>query len=167
MIFEDTVHARTIYLSGVIDDDLAKEIIAKLEFLQSKDPEGEIELFIDSIGGSINCGLDIIDKIETMDCPVHTICKTKAEGIAFNILICGDLRFAVPKSHFSINSIISNSTSKSSQKEIKSIKKILTDLIYNDTTLSKDDIMSALDKSRIFDVDEALKHEIIDEVFIP
>lgn len=80
---------RTVLLRGQIDDKVAEEVIAKLLFLQQKDPSASVSLYIDSPGGAVTAGLAIRDTINDLKVAVFTHCLGTASGVAAFLLAHG------------------------------------------------------------------------------
>src|SRR5262245_6825698 len=88
-IYSRLLKSRIIFLSGPIDDAVADLIIAQLLFLESEDPDGDIDLYIHSPGGHVNAGLAIYDTIQFIKPDVSTICTGMAASMAALLLAAG------------------------------------------------------------------------------
>ena len=80
---------RIVFLGMDIGDDLANVIVAQLLFLESEDPEKDVNLYINSRGGSVSAGLAIYDTMQYVRCPITTICIGQASEMAAVILAAG------------------------------------------------------------------------------
>ncbi len=97
-IYSRLLKERIVFLGGVIDDHLANIIIAQMLFLESEDPERDINLYINSPGGQITAGMAVYDTIQYVRCPVSTLCFGQAASMGAVLLAAGTQgkRFALP-----------------------------------------------------------------------
>ena len=104
-IYSRLLKERIIFLGDPIEDHLANLIIAQLLFLDSKDPEKDISLYINSPGGVVNSGLAIYDTMQYLRSPVSTICIGMAASMAAVLLAAGTKgkRYALPNSRIMIH----------------------------------------------------------------
>ena len=104
-VFSRLMMDRIIFLGVPIDDDVANIIMAQLLFLESEDPDKEIDLYINSPGGSITDGMAIVDTMNYIKCPVSTICVGMAASMGSVLLASGEKgkRFATPNSEILIH----------------------------------------------------------------
>src|SRR5947209_5748996 len=103
-IYSRLLKDRIIMLGTEIDDDVANVIVAQLLFLESEDPDKDINLYINSPGGSVTAGLAIYDTIQYVKPPVSTICIGQAASMGAVLLSCGakGKRYALPNSRIMI-----------------------------------------------------------------
>jgi len=83
------LHDRVVRLFGVINDELANEVIARLLFFQMNDAKAPITLEIDSVGGNVTATLAIVETMAFVKCPVATLCRNRAMGCAAVVFACG------------------------------------------------------------------------------
>ncbi len=104
-IFSRLLNDRIIMLTGQIDDALASVVIAQLLYLEGQDPEKDIDLYINSPGGSVSAGLAIYDTMQYIKCDVSTICVGLAASMGSFLLSSGakGKRFALPNSEILIH----------------------------------------------------------------
>lgn len=104
-IFSRLLNDRIIMLTGQIDDALASVVIAQLLYLEGQDPEKDIDLYINSPGGSVSAGLAIYDTMKYIKCDVSTICVGLAASMGSFLLSSGakGKRFALPNSEILIH----------------------------------------------------------------
>ena len=104
-IYSRLLEDRIIMLSGEIDDAVANTIVAQLIYLEGKDPEKDICLYINSPGGSVSAGLAIYDTMNYVKCDVSTICIGLAASMGAFLLSSGKKgkRFALPNSEIMIH----------------------------------------------------------------
>jgi ATP-dependent Clp protease protease subunit len=106
-IYSRLLKSRIIFLSGPIDDPVADLIIAQLLFLESEDPDGDIDLYIHSPGGHVNAGLAIYDTIQFIKPDVSTICMGLAASMGALLLAAGakGKRYALPHAEVMIHQV--------------------------------------------------------------
>lgn len=99
-IYSRLLEDRIIFLSGEIDDAVANTVVAQLIYLEAKDPQKDISLYINSPGGSVSAGLAIYDTMNYIKCDVSTICIGMAASMGAFLLSSGQRgkRFALPNS---------------------------------------------------------------------
>jgi ATP-dependent Clp protease protease subunit len=104
-IYSRLLKDRIILLGTPIDDDVANLIVAQLLFLQSDDPKKDIDLYINSPGGSITAGLAIYDTMQVLSCDVKTYCLGQAASMGAVLLAAGapKKRFALPNARIMIH----------------------------------------------------------------
>ncbi len=104
-IYSRLLKDRIILLGTPVDDTIANLIVAQLLFLQSEDPKKEIDLYINSPGGSITAGLAIYDTMQVISCPVKTYCIGQAASMGAVLLAAGTpgKRYALPNARIMIH----------------------------------------------------------------
>ena len=104
-IFSRLLKDRIIFLAEDVNPTSASLVVAQLLFLESEDPDKEINLYINSPGGSITDGMAIVDTINYIKCPVTTICVGMAASMGAVLLTCGEKgkRFATPNAEILIH----------------------------------------------------------------
>ena len=104
-IYSRLLRDRIIFLSGEINDDIANLVVAQLLFLQGEDPEKDINLYINSPGGSVYAGLAIYDTMQYVKPAVSTVCVGLAASMAALLLAAGEKgkRYALPYSRILIH----------------------------------------------------------------
>ena len=104
-IYSRLLEDRIIFLSGEIDDAVANTVVAQLIYLEAKDPQKDISLYINSPGGSVSAGLAIYDTMNYIKCDVSTICIGMAASMGAFLLSSGQRgkRFALPNSEIMIH----------------------------------------------------------------
>jgi ATP-dependent Clp protease protease subunit len=88
-IYSRLLKERIVFLGGPITDQVANSIIAQLLYLASKDPEKEIQFYINSPGGVVTAGLAIYDTMQYIKCPISTVCVGMAASMAATLLAAG------------------------------------------------------------------------------
>ena len=104
-IYSRLLEDRIIFLSGQVDDTTSSLVVAQLLYLESKDPDKDIQLYIDSPGGSITAGIAINDTMQYIKCDVSTICFGMSASIGAFLLAAGakGKRMALPNSEVMIH----------------------------------------------------------------
>ena len=104
-IYSRLLKDRIILLGTPIDDNVANLIIAQLLFLQSEDPKKDVDLYINSPGGSVTAGLAIYDTMQILTCNIKTYCVGQAASMAAVLLSAGTKgkRYALPNSRIMIH----------------------------------------------------------------
>ena len=170
-IYSRLLKENIIFLGGPIDDHMANLVIAQLLFLQSEDPKKEVQMYINSPGGSVTAGLAIIDTMGHIKNDVSTVCVGIAASMAALILSCGTKgkRVALPNAEVMIHQPHGGTEGQASDIEISAKHIIKTRATINrilakntSQTLSK--IEKDVDRDFFMDADEAKKYGIIDSV---
>ena len=104
-IYSRLLKDRIVFLGGTVTDDLANLVTAQLLFLESEDPEREINMYINSPGGSVTAGLAIYDTMQFVKPPVSTLCVGQAASMGSLLLAAGakGRRYALPHSRILIH----------------------------------------------------------------
>jgi ATP-dependent Clp protease protease subunit len=104
-IYSRLLEDRIVFLAGGIDDNVANLIVAELLYLEGKDPSKDIQLYINSPGGSVSAGFAIYDTMNYIKCDVCTICIGLAASMGAFLLSSGEKgkRFALPNSEIMIH----------------------------------------------------------------
>lgn len=119
-IYSRLLEDRIIFLSGEIDDAVANTVVAQLIYLEAKDPNKDINLYINSPGGSVSAGLAIYDTMNYIKCDVSTICIGMAASMGAFILSSGakGKRFALPNSEIMIHQPLGGAQGQASDIKI-------------------------------------------------
>ena len=163
---------RRVFLTGEINDESAVEIVSQLMFLQD-DSDGEISLYINSPGGSVNAGLMIMDVLSGMKVPVKLYCIGMAASMAAVILASGKKgsRFILPHSEVMIHEPLLNSGAGGSATSIKrkaesilETKDILNEILSRHTGRTVEEIDSATSYDNYMNAAECVEFGICDEI---
>ena len=170
-IFSRLLKDRIIFLGQEISDLVANVVIGQLLFLESEDPDKEINLYINSPGGSITAGLAIYDTMQLIRPDVQTICVGQAASMGAVLLAAGTdgKRFALPNSRILIHQPWGGTQGQASDiaiqaKEILRIKDRLNEILSSHTGQPLDKIVSDADRDFIMDAEEAKKYGLVDHV---
>ncbi|MEG1500076.1 MAG: ATP-dependent Clp endopeptidase proteolytic subunit ClpP [Clostridia bacterium] len=171
-IYSRLLEDRIIFLSGEIDDAVANSIVAQLIFLEGKNPDKDISLYINSPGGSVSAGLAIFDTINYIKCDVSTICVGLAASMGAFLLASGTKgkRFALPNSEIMIHQPLGGAQGQASDIEIQARHMAKTKIKIN-TILSERtgknlaEVEKDTDRDYFMSAEEAKNYGIIDKVF--
>jgi ATP-dependent Clp protease protease subunit len=170
-IYSRLLKDRIIFLGGQIDDAVANTIIAQLLFLESEDPKKEINMYINSPGGSVTSTLAIIDTMNHIKPAVSTLCVGMAASGGAWVLSAGEKgkRFALPNSDIMIHQPLGGTEGQASDiaitaEHILNTKKNLVRIMAKNTGRSESQIDKDLDRDFYMSSDEAKKYGIIDKV---
>lgn len=173
-IFSRLLMDRIVFLGSSINDDVANVIIAQLLFLQADNPERDINIYINSPGGSVYAGLAIYDTIQYLSAPVSTICMGMAASMGAFLLAAGSpgKRSALPNSRIMIHQPSGGSQGTATDveiqaKEILYARQRLNELLSKHTGQSVERIEEDVDRDRYMSPDEALDYGIIDRIIKP
>jgi ATP-dependent Clp protease protease subunit len=173
-IFSRLLKDRIVFLGTEVNDDVANIIIAQLLFLESEDPDKDIQLYINSPGGVVTAGLAIYDTIQYIRCPVSTICIGQAASMGAVLLAAGGAkhRFALPNSRIMIHQPMGGARGQATDieiqaREIRHLKDVLIGILVKATGKSTEQISKDIDRDFYLGADQARDYGIIDEVFTP
>ena len=170
-IYSRLLEDRIIMLSGEIDDATANTIVAELIYLEGKDPEKDIYLYINSPGGSVTAGLAIYDTMNYVKCDVSTICIGMAASMGAFLLSSGTKgkRYSLPSSEIMIHQPLGGAQGQASDIKIQAdhimkTKKRLNTILAKNCDKSYDLIEMDTDRDNYLSADEALEYGLIDAV---
>ena len=170
-IYSRLLKDRIIFLGGPITDPAANSIIAQLLFLASRDPEKDIQLYINSPGGMVTSGLAIYDTMQYVKCPVSTVCVGLAGSMAATLLSAGTKgkRFALPNAEILLHQVMGGITGEAVEveitaKQIVKIKDKLNKILAKHTGQPLERIEKDTDRDFYLSAEESKEYGIIDEV---
>lgn len=173
-IYSRLLSDRIIFLGEEVSDNSAGIVIAQMLFLEAQDPEKDIQLYINSPGGSISAGLAIYDTMQFVKCDVSTICLGMAASFGAFLLAGGTKgkRMALPNAEIMIHQpAISGNGVKGQATDIKIVsdhilqsKKRLNRILAENTGKSIDEIETATERDHYLSAEEALSFGLIDKV---
>ena len=171
-IYSRLLEDRIIMLSGEIDDATANTIVAQLIYLEGKDPNKDIYLYINSPGGSVTSGLAIYDTMNYVKCDVCTICIGLAASMGAFLLSSGKKgkRFALPNSEIMIHQPLGGAQGQASDIKIQAehilkIKAKLNKILASNTSKPVEVIEKDTDRDNYLSAEEALDYGIIDKIY--
>src|SRR3989339_1066646 len=170
-IYSRLLKDRIIFIGDVIDDEIANLIIAQLLFLASEDSSKDIQLYINSPGGSVSAGLAIFDTMNYVKPDVSTMCIGMAASMGAFLLAAGKKgkRFALPHSKVLIHQVMSGFEGQASDikihaEEIVRTKELMNKILSENTGKSSTQIEKDTDRDFFMTAAEAKKYGIIDQV---
>lgn len=171
-IYSRLLKERIIFLTGAIEDHTANLIIAQLLFLESEDPKKDIQLYINSPGGSVTAGLAILDTMNHIKPDVATVCVGMAASAAAVILACGQKgkRFALPNAEVMIHQPWGGAQGQATDieitaKHIIATRERLNRILSKATGQPLEKIEKDVDRDYFMSAEEAKKYGAVDEIF--
>lgn len=172
-IFSRLLKDRIVFLDGQINDVTADLVVAQMLFLESQDPEKDINLYINSPGGSVTAGLAIYDTMQYIRPDVQTICMGQAASMAALLLTAGapTKRRTLPSARVLIHQpwggVQGQATDIGIQaREIVRLKKMLIDYFAHHTGKKASQIASDLERDYFMSAAESVAYGIVDEVLV-
>ena len=172
-IYSRLLKDRIIFLGAPIDDIFSNLIIAQLLFLEAEDPEKDINLYINSPGGSVTAGLGIYDTMQYVKPPITTICLGQAASMGAFLLAGGTKgkRYALPNARVMIHQPMGGFQGQATEidihaKEILKIRERLNHIMAHHTGQSLERIEQDTERDYFMSGDEAKEYGIIDEVIV-
>jgi ATP-dependent Clp protease protease subunit len=170
-IYSRLLKDRIVFLGGTVTDDLANVITAQLLFLESEDPEREVNMYINSPGGSVTAGLAIYDTMQFVKPPVSTLCVGQAASMGSFLLAAGakGRRYALPHARILIHQLSGGFEGQATDIEIQARealrqKEILNDVLARHTGKSVKQIEKDTDRDNFMSAAQAVEYGLIDEV---
>ncbi|MCQ2260039.1 MAG: ATP-dependent Clp endopeptidase proteolytic subunit ClpP [Bacteroidales bacterium] len=170
-VFSRLMMERIIFLGTAIDDYTANVIQAQLLFLESNDSTRDIQIYINSPGGSVYAGLGIYDTMQYIQPKIHTICTGLAASMASVLLCAGEkgCRSALPHSRVMIHQPMGGAEGQASDmeitcREIQKLKKELYEIIALHSGQDYDRVYADSDRDHWFTAAEAKEYGLIDEI---
>ena len=170
-IYSRMLKERVIFLVGPINDQMANVIVAQLLFLESENPDKDINLYINSPGGSVSSGLAIYDTMQFIKPDVSTLCTGLAASMGAFLLAAGakGKRFVLPNSRVMIHQPSGGFSGQASDieihaKEVLFLKRRLNEMMALHTGQSIEVIDRDTDRDNFMGAEEAVKYGLIDKV---
>lgn len=170
-IYSRLLKDRVIFLGGAIDDEVANLIIAQLLFLEAEDQKKDIQMYINSPGGSVYAGMAIFDTMRYVKPNVSTICVGMAASMAAFLLAGGEkgMRFSLPNSRILIHQPMGGTQGQAADikiqaEEILKIRDEMNKVLAKNTGQPLEKIAKDTDRDFYMRADEAMKYGIIDKV---
>ena len=173
-IYSRLLNDRIIFIGGPIDDDVANSVVAQLLFLEGDDPDKDINLYINSPGGSVSAGLAIYDTMQYIKCEVSTICIGLAASMGAFLLAAGakGKRKALPNAEIMIHQVSGGAQGQATDiniqaEQILKLKKRLNEILSERTGQSVARVTQDTERDNYMSAEEARAYGLIDEVFPP
>ncbi len=162
---------RIIFVDGEIRDENADMIVAQILYLESENPEKDINMYINSPGGSVTAGLAVYDTMQYVKCDIQTICIGQAASMGAMLLAGGTIgkRHALPSSRVLIHQPWGGAQGQASDiaiqaKEIGRLKKLSIKYFAQQTGKSEEEIARDIERDFYMDAEEAKAYGIIDHI---
>ncbi len=170
-IYSRLLRDRIILLSGPVNDSLANSIIAQLLFLASKDPKKDIQIYINSPGGSVTAGLAVYDTMQYVKPEISTVCVGMAASMGGFLLAAGQKgkRYSLPNAEILLHQVAGGVTGQASEieitaKQILKLKDRLNKILVKHTGQPLERIEKDTDRDFYLTAEEAKEYGVIDEV---
>jgi ATP-dependent Clp protease protease subunit len=170
-IYSRLLKERIIFLGGQVNDMVANSIIAQLLFLASKDPSKDIQLYINTPGGSVTAGMAIYDTMQYVKPDVSTVCVGLAASMGATLLAAGakGKRFALPNSQIMLHQVAGGVSGQATEieitaKQIVKIKERLNNILAKHTGQPLSKVEKDTDRDFYLTSEEAKEYGIIDKV---
>ncbi len=172
-IYSRLLEDRIIFLTGEINDAVADTVVAQLIYLEGKDPDKDICLYINSPGGSVTAGLAIYDTMNYIKCDVSTICIGLAASMGAFLLSSGTKgkRYALPNSEIMIHQPLGGAQGQASDIKIQAdhilkTKHRLNTILANNSGRDYEQLEKDTDRDNYLSAEEAKEYGLIDEIFV-
>lgn len=172
-IFSRLLEDRIIFLGEEVNDASASLVVAQMLFLEGKDPDKDIQLYINSPGGSITAGMAIYDTMQYIKCDVSTICVGMAASMGAFLLTAGTIgkRFALPNSEIMIHQPLGGMQGQATDIKIHAdriikMKETLNKILSERSGQPLEKIMADTERDNFMSAQEAKEYGLIDEVFV-
>lgn len=170
-IYSRLLKDRIILLGTPVDDTIANLIVAQLLYLQSEDPKKDIDLYINSPGGSITAGLAIYDTMQILSCDIKTYCIGQAASMGAVLLAAGapGKRFSLPNARIMIHQPWGGSEGTAADvhiqaQEILRMRSMLNGILSKHTGKTLKKIEADTDRDHFMSPEEAVKYGLVDSV---
>jgi ATP-dependent Clp protease protease subunit len=172
-IYSRLLKERIIFVGGVVDDGLANLVIAQLLFLEREDPDKDIDMYINSPGGSVTAGLAIYDTMQLVRPDVATICAGMAASMG-SILLTGGAqgkRYALPHAKILIHQpwvqqIGGQATDvEIAARDLIATRRMLAGIYETTTKKDIDQILKDIDRDYYMTAEEAREYGLVDQIF--
>ena len=170
-LFSRLLSSRIIILSGEVDDDMASLAVAQLLYLESLDPNKDIQIYINSPGGSVTAGMAIYDTMQHVKCDVSTICVGLAASMGAFLLAGGTSgkRFSLPNAEIMIHQPSGGAKGQATDiqiaaQNIQRTKNKLNELLAANTGRTLEKVTYDTDRDNFMSAEEALEYGLIDQI---
>ena len=170
-IYSRLLKDRVVFLGSAIDDQVANAVVAQLLFLETDNPDADINLYINSPGGSVTAGMAIFDTMNYIKCPVRTVCVGLAASMGAFLLMAGEKgkRLALPNSEIMIHQPSGGSRGQCTDIQIQAeqilkIKQRLNAILAANTGKTVEEVERDCERDHFMTAEEALEYGIIDQV---
>lgn len=173
-IFSRLLNDRIIFLGEEVNDTTASLVVAQLLYLEAQDPDKDIQLYINSPGGSVTAGMAIYDTMNYIKCDVRTVCIGMAASMGAFLLMAGQKgkRLALPNSEIMIHQPLGGASGQATDVAIRAewlvkTKEKMTRLMSEMTGQPIERVKQDVERDYFMSAEEGLKYGIIDEIYRP
>lgn len=170
-IYSRLLEDRIIFITGEIDDATANTVVAQLIYLEAKNPDKDISIYINSPGGSVTAGMAIYDTMQYVKCDVSTICIGLAASMGAFLLTAGTKgkRFCLPNSEVMIHQPLGGAQGQASDIEITAnhiiaTKKKMIKMLSENSGQPISKVEKDVDRDYFMTADEAVAYGLVDKV---
>ena len=173
-IYSRLLKERIIFVVGPIDDNVANLVVAQMLFCESENADKDIQLYINSPGGSVTAGLAIYDTMQFVNCEVSTLCVGQAASMGAFLLAGGQKgkRYCLPNSRVMIHQPSGGSQGQASDieiqaKEILFLRTRMNEIMAGHTGRSVDELARDTERDNFMTAQDALNYGMIDKIQEP
>ena len=170
-IYSRLLKDRIIFLGEQVHDDMSNTVIAQMLFLESEDPDKDINIYINSPGGSVSAGLAIYDTMQYIKPDIATICMGQASSMGALLLAAGTKgkRYTLPHSRIMIHQPLGGAQGQATDidiqaKEILKMRKMINQILAEHTGQALDKIEQDSDRDFFMNSEDALEYGIVDKI---
>ena len=173
-IYSRLLKDRIIFLGEEVNDVSASLVVAELLFLEAEDPGKDIQLYINSPGGSVTAGMAIYDTMQYIKANVRTVCVGMAASMGAFLLMAGEKgkRFALPNSEVMIHQPLGGASGQATDVQIRAewlikTKKKMNQLLSDMTGQPLEKVERDVERDYFMSAQEAVEYGIVDEIYQP
>jgi ATP-dependent Clp protease protease subunit len=170
-IYSRLLKDRIIFMGEQVHDSMANTVIAQMLFLESEDPDKDINLYINSPGGSVTAGLAIYDTMQYIRPDISTICMGQATSMGALLLAAGakGKRYTLPHARVMIHQPLGGAQGQATDidiqaKEIMKIKELIHKILVKHTGQTVEKIRHDTERDYFMDAEEAMRYGIVDRI---
>ncbi len=170
-IYSRLLKERLVFIVGPVEDQMANLVVAQLLYLESENPEKDIQLYINSPGGTVSSGLSIYDTMQFVNCSVSTICIGQAASMGALLLAGGTKgkRYALPHSRIMVHQPSAGFQGQATDidihaRETLELKRRLNEIMSRHTGQSLERIEKDLERDNFMSAEAAVEYGLIDTV---
>lgn len=172
-IYSRLLKDRIVFLGYPVSDEVANLVTAQMLFLESDDPEKEINFYINSPGGSVTAGLAIYDTMQFIKPPVSTLCLGQAASMAAILLLAGEKgrRYALPNSRIMMHQPLGGAQGQATDidiqaREILRVREEINSIVMRHSGQNLRKIEKDTDRDMFLSPEQAVEYGLIDEVIV-
>ena len=170
-IFSRLLNDRIVFLGEEVNPTTASLVVAQLLYLEAQDPDKDIQLYLNSPGGSVTDGMAIYDTMQYVKCDVSTICVGLAASMGAFLLSSGakGKRIALPNAEIMIHQPSAGTQGQITDmaihlRRLESIKKKMNEILAANTGKSLEEVTEACERDHFMSAEEALEFGLIDKI---